>query len=563
MAEWLCGRLQIFKYRFDSGFGLQFNIMNKNLKFVLKNCIYKYIISWTLISVTAIYWSINSKLTPKFIGNLIDSLVKKSDDTTTLVFYFLFIRVLYMILTRLYDYIWLRLRIELKKTIMEEIFYFTLQNKIKDFNTIFNLLKNIVDELPYFLNLIFNNFAAYIAVFIFASREFYMLDAYILYSFIALVTTFTFGILIVIKKGFVVSNAAIEKQNNLMNYMFNIRDNFFYIQFYKNFYVEKQKFKSNSDDYYRSLYSRDYLYFILHFSQTFISFSYEFFCLYILINKFYMGQIQVGELTAFFMFNKFIIQIIWEVSSDVTKIIKYYQSIYTSLNSILSQEEQILLSSDTVKKYDIEFKNVEFEYFLNKDENDKTVNVIKDFNLSISENEKIIILGESGKGKSTIINLLINKYLCTNGNITIGNVDIVNLDLSNYISIINQDLSLFNRNFYENIGYGNLNATHEEIEEIAKSVNIHNVIMEKGGYEIIVDDKSNNLSYGQKQRILIARALISKTPILIMDEPTSALDDMNEDIVNKILTNTKNKTIILISHKKDILKTNTFRTVNI
>ena len=195
----------------------------------------------------------------------------------------------------------------------------------------------------------------------------------------------------------------------------------------------------------------------------------------------------------------------------------------------------------------IEFKNVDFEYEENK-------NVITNFNLSVKKGEKIALVGNSGGGKSTIVNLLPRFYDVSHGTIEIDGVDIKKYKLKSLrkkIGIVPQDTFLFSGTIEENIKYGNRTATTEEVIDAAKQANAH-VFIEKlsNGYLTEIGERGVKLSGGQKQRIAIARAILENPEILILDEATSALDNESEKLVQDALEKLmKDKTSFVIAHR--------------
>ncbi len=181
------------------------------------------------------------------------------------------------------------------------------------------------------------------------------------------------------------------------------------------------------------------------------------------------------------------------------------------------------------------------------------------FDLHIGAGEKIGLVGRSGSGKSTLIKLLARYYDLSGGKITIDGQDTARVtqdSLRQQIALIPQDPSLFNRSIMDNIRYGNVNATDEEVIAAAKQAYCHDFIMElEKGYESKVGEKGVMLSGGERQRIAIARAILSRAPILILDEATSALDSESEAYIQKSLQNLmKGKTVIAIAHRLSTLR---------
>ena len=193
------------------------------------------------------------------------------------------------------------------------------------------------------------------------------------------------------------------------------------------------------------------------------------------------------------------------------------------------------------------FENVNFEYV-------KDVPVIKNFNLSVRKGETIAIVGNSGGGKSTVVNLIPRFYDVNSGAIKIDGVDIreyTQSSLRNIMSIVFQDNFIFAGTIRENILMGKPNATEEELQNVINSAHIDEFLPSlPNGINTIVGERGTSLSGGQRQRVAIARAMIRNTDIVILDEATSALDNESESIVQKAIDNLmKDKTVFVIAHR--------------
>lgn len=218
--------------------------------------------------------------------------------------------------------------------------------------------------------------------------------------------------------------------------------------------------------------------------------------------------------------------------------------ILPKINSLTSAPN---LKLNKNKPPSIIFKNINFSY------NQKS-KVLDDINFSIEGGTNVALVGQSGAGKSSIINLISRFYDPSSGKILINNQEITKVDivsLRNSISLVSQDTIIYNKSFLENIKFGKLEATEKEIIKAAKNADIHNFISASSlGYKTIVGEGGNNLSGGQKQRISIARAILKDAPILLLDEATSSLDAETENQISKTLSNVaKNKTTITVTHK--------------
>lgn len=208
-------------------------------------------------------------------------------------------------------------------------------------------------------------------------------------------------------------------------------------------------------------------------------------------------------------------------------------------------------STPEILEGSIEFSSVSFKYPGTEEI------VLNNANFFINPNKITLIRGKSGSGKSTIINLLLRFYDVNSGKITVDGYDIKTLSLKSLrknISLVSQNIFLFNDTIKNNLKYGIENVTEEEIFEAAKKANIDSFIQTlKNGYETIIGENGINLSGGQKQRIAIARAFLKKSPILIFDEPTSALDEGNSNFIsNAIQSCAQQKTVIIITHEQNM-----------
>jgi len=199
----------------------------------------------------------------------------------------------------------------------------------------------------------------------------------------------------------------------------------------------------------------------------------------------------------------------------------------------------------------IEFNNVRFKY--------RNKNVLKDLSLSIKPGERVGIVGSSGAGKTTLVNLLMRFYEPQNGDIIIDgqNIkDVTQNSLREQIAFIPQDPTMFNRTIGENIGYGKFGASIKEIRNAAKFASADKFIMDTDkGYDSIVGDRGIKLSGGQRQRIAIARAFLKNAPILVLDEATSALDSETEMSIQKSFEKlSRGRTTIAIAHRLSTLR---------
>ena len=267
------------------------------------------------------------------------------------------------------------------------------------------------------------------------------------------------------------------------------------------------------------------------------------------------GTITAGSLVAFLTYAVNIsnpIKRLTRVIGNIQKALAAAQRVFM----IIDMPEEIAESRDAKQLPEVsgkvEFQNVSFAY-------DDKGNVITDLSFSVKPGEVIAIVGPSGAGKSTIANLLPRFYDVNKGDIKIDGHSVreVTLDsLREQVGIVPQETMLFNGSVYNNILYGRLDATKEEIEAAAKAANAHDFIMQlTDGYETKLGDRGVNLSGGQRQRIAMARSILKNPRILILDEATSALDTESERVVQEALDRLMvGRTSFVIAHRLSTVK---------
>ncbi|MEK7483298.1 MAG: ABC transporter ATP-binding protein [Planctomycetota bacterium] len=198
----------------------------------------------------------------------------------------------------------------------------------------------------------------------------------------------------------------------------------------------------------------------------------------------------------------------------------------------------------------IEFKNVSFSY----GSSEQSVQVLKNINLKVLKGEKVALVGRSGAGKSTFVNLIPRFYDCLTGAITIDGINIKEVklkDLRRLIGIVTQETLLFNSTIYENIQYGSTNASRETVIEASKKANVHEFVIEtEKQYDTMIGEQGIQLSGGQRQRLSITRAILKDPQILILDEAASSLDTINEQKIIEALDQFMvNRTTFVIAHR--------------
>src|SRR5699024_1514679 len=270
----------------------------------------------------------------------------------------------------------------------------------------------------------------------------------------------------------------------------------------------------------------------------------------------YQGELLYGELVAFILFVNVLMRPIEKISALLELYPKGMAGFRRFLD-LLEVDPEVVDRKDAKDvqelKGDISFNDVTFGY-------EKTQSpVLENINFKIDSGETIAFVGPSGAGKTTICSLIPRFYDVTQGAITIDGIDIRDMkarSLRKHIGIVQQDVFLFTGTLRENIAYGKLDATDEEIEEAARQAHMEEFIQElPKGYETEVGERGLKLSGGQKQRIAIARMFLKNPSILILDEATSALDTETERIIQEALTElAKDRTTLIIAHRLATIK---------
>ncbi|MDU4046627.1 MAG: ABC transporter ATP-binding protein [Peptoniphilus harei] len=260
------------------------------------------------------------------------------------------------------------------------------------------------------------------------------------------------------------------------------------------------------------------------------------------------GKLFVGDIQA-------VIQYVRRLSNPIEQLAEMASIFQASIAAaervfeFLDQEPEEEIVKDEIKKpvEDIEFKNVYFSY-------DKKKPVINNLNLEVEKNKTVAIVGSTGAGKTTIVNLLMRFYDIDRGFIKINGKDIRDVSRKNLRSLFGmvlQDSWLFRGTIYENILYGREDATREEVIEAAKKAYCHSFIEKlPKGYDTVLNEEASNISQGQRQLLTIARALLSDPEILILDEATSSVDTRTEALIQKAMKNLLHeRTNFVIAHR--------------
>ncbi|MDO4337190.1 MAG: ABC transporter ATP-binding protein [Eubacteriales bacterium] len=267
------------------------------------------------------------------------------------------------------------------------------------------------------------------------------------------------------------------------------------------------------------------------------------------------GTIEVGDIQSFFQYIRNFTQPIQQIA-QVTNLLQSSAAASERVFEFLEEPEEDQTVKDPVDisglSGDVQFEHVNFGYNPDKI-------IIHDFSADVKDGQKIAIVGPTGAGKTTMVKLLMRFYDINGGAIKVDGHDIRDFNrsqLREMFGMVLQDTWLFSGTIMENIRYGRLDATDEEVIAAAKAAHIHNFIMQQpGGYQMVLDEETSNISQGQKQLLTIARAILADNKILILDEATSSVDTRTEMRIQKAMNNLmKGRTSFVIAHRLSTIK---------
>lgn len=266
------------------------------------------------------------------------------------------------------------------------------------------------------------------------------------------------------------------------------------------------------------------------------------------------GAIKVGQLQAF-------IRYIWQINdplSQVSNMSAQIQSAFSAMNRVvdlLQEKEEIKDEADAIEvekiKGNVCFEHVQFGYYEEP--------IIKDFSVEVKAGQMVAIVGPTGAGKTTLINLLERFYDVNSGSIKIDGIDVKEMsrhDLRSIFGMVLQDTWLFSGTIYDNIRYGRLDARKDEIIDAAKRANVHHFIRTlPDGYNMMLNEEGSNISQGEKQLLTIARAFLKDPQILILDEATSSVDTRLEKMLQEAMHNVmQGRTSFVIAHRLSTIR---------
>ncbi|HLD76824.1 MAG TPA: ABC transporter ATP-binding protein [Rickettsiales bacterium] len=566
------------------------------LKFIIHNCKpFRFLLSCHLFVV--LFAAIDTSLWPYVSKLLIDviaatnheNVIAKSTPIAILVIILVFLQAA---IWRISDYAWAHLNPALKRKITTESACKIMQHSTSFFQNNFtgalgNRIKDLANATPRLIEISLYNFLnVFLILFI---AFFTLLTVHKIFAF-GLLTWAIIFIFIGAKAARMqeklsanIADQGSRITGNIVDMLGNIAN----VKFFSNQRKERHRIEDLQDEY--SYFSRKRGMFLLKFYAIHgLTFALYFaFCIIILIMLYDQNKVTIGDFALIFTINTWIIHAMWMAAGEMRGFLEEWGLVKQALQ-IIDEPIEIIDAPNaatltvSTKGGEIIFKDVDFTYkiknpknnikiadwtlvgaaepkidFIEKEVSEKAFFIKQ--NIHIKAGQKIGLVGHSGGGKSTFVNLILRQFDVDSGQILIDGQNIAKVSqtsLSQAIAVIPQDPSLFHRSLFENISYAKNDSSILEVIEAAKNAHAHDFIATlPQNYDSLVGERGVKLSGGQRQRIAIARAFLKNAPILILDEATSQLDSITENLIQKSLEKLmKNKTTIIVAHRLSTLQ---------
>jgi len=511
-----------------------------------------------------ILWAVDFCLRPYLLKVLLDRIpvIERQDAVLQLggpVITYIALSLLMVFIYRFSDYVWIKLNSPLKRHIGNIVMEKMMSHSQTLFQNNFagnlaNKIKDSMSGIPDLLRLCINTFFAQFLALLIAIFTVWTVNYIFALALCIWIIFFISISMILSKHAGKLSYIAAEVRSRVVGSIVDVLGNMINVRLFTSGFFELEKLKTQLDKWVIADQTRDW-YFLWMNTLLGCSFViYQAICSVGLIYGFAQGTISPGDFVLIFTINISIITIMWKLSEEMGKFADFFGNISQGLRIALTPIEiQDKPGAKTLKitRGKIAFDCVEFNY-------QGIAALFKNESILIKPGEKVGLVGYSGSGKSTFVNLILRLYDITKGKILIDDQDIRNVtqdSLLKAIGMIPQDPSLFHRTLMDNIRYGRMNASDQEVIAAAKEAHAHEFITQQlKGYETLVGERGIKLSGGQRQRIAIARVILKNAPILILDEATSQLDSVTENIIQETLMKLmENKTTLVIAHRLSTL----------
>ncbi|GFR20292.1 uncharacterized ABC transporter ATP-binding protein HI_1051 [Trichonephila clavata] len=534
------------------------------ISFILK-MLRPFLLHIGIVLLTGLVWAIDISFNPYLIKVIIDRVSTSDADNlfrniaTPAIFYVL-ILLLLECLQRLYGYFFeIKMVPNLRKNIAESSLVRLLNQDNSYYQNNFSgSLANKVNDLTNYIP----DIVQIVADRVFARALALGIGIYFLWqvniNFALLMLTwsalFVLSSLLLAGKITHLADAWSELGSSITGKMVDVFSNIISVRLFASKYQEKLSLQSTYSQAVKAEQKLQWLYIWIFTFYGLLFWIMQVLNLYFLVKGREQGLITIGDFAFVMTINTSVAGFLWTIATYFSQFSKSWGRITQALRTITSipeTQDQPNAADLVIKKGEITFDKVKFHY--------KDIEpLFENKSIIIKSGQKVGLVGYSGGGKSTFVNLILRLYDVTDGAILIDDQDICNVtqdSLRAKIAMIPQDPSLFHRTLMENIRYGKADASDDEVVEAAKRAHAHEFISKlPQGYESLVGERGVKLSGGQRQRIAIARAILKDAPILILDEATSQLDSVTESDIQKSLWGLmQGKTTIVIAHRLSTL----------
>lgn len=523
---------------------------------------FKWLISGQVF--VAIVWAIDISLRPYIIKVILNVIADSPRNEVVEKLwvpagFYLLVSVIIVIVFRYYDWVALKLFPGIKKyvgmALMDRMMdhshqmyqnQFTggLSNKISDvMNGVANIVRIFVDKF----------FSQTLSLFI-AVYTVWTVDIKFAFGLLVWVIIFLSISLGTAPRTRELSDKAAAVRTTLMGHIVDIFSNMMSVRLFSTKNTEHANLDNIMENHVKAEQKRDRFFMNVHAIQGFCFIIFQAICLWWLVKGIEAQTMTAGDFALILSINIAMVDHLWVISHDVKEFAEYLGNVTQGLRIVTAPIEiadKPNAKNIALSKGKIVFDNVRFHY-------KGTEPLFKNKSITINSGQKVGLVGFSGSGKTTFVNLILRLFDVTGGAILIDGQDIRDItqkSLRKAIAMIPQEPTLFNRTLMENIRYGKMNATEKEVITAAEKAHAHDfirLIPEK--YQVMVGERGVKLSGGQRQRIAIARAILKNSPILILDEATSQLDSMTETLIQESLWYLmEKKTCLVIAHRLSTL----------
>jgi ATP-binding cassette subfamily B protein len=523
---------------------------------------FKVWIKWQVI-VMLLLSVIEYQLNPQLLRTIINQAARLDINSSSIVryiIYYLIASIFIAVFYRLSEWLWLKFNSPLKRSIGTRLMNVVMSNSTlclgKNFSgNVINKINDVMEGVPELARSL-SVIAVRIVSIILSVLTVYSIGYKLSILLIIWILAFILGSIFTLKRAHKLNYKSAKTRSVVVGHMVDICNNLLSVQLFVNRSTEESTINSYFSRYVDLEQRKDWFFIKMFCLQAFSFISYQAIGFALLVRGLHIGNVTAGDFALLIYINVSVLKALWVTSGELMKASDMIGRVIQGLDMIfpsLDLKANINTRELIVTKGRIVFESVNFTH-------EKAESLFfKDQSIIIEPQEKVGLVGYSGSGKTTFLNLILRIYDIEEGSIKIDDQDINYLSrdsLRQSISMVAQDPILFHRSIMENIRYGNPEATDDQVIEAAKLAQAHNFIINFAhGYYEIVGERGIKLSGGQRQLIAIARAILKNSPILIMDEATSQLDSITELMVQTAMSTVmKNRTTLVAAHRVSTLR---------